>query len=81
MTRTLRSDKAITPESYLETNKKHNYQHMKDISNTTERVQFALKQMKKAMPNVKAQVAVYEKNLLLDTNEKKPFIAPQFKNA
>lgn len=53
---------------------------MKDISNTTERIQFALKQMKKTMPIVKAQVAVYEKNLQLGKNQKKPSIAPQFKN-
>ena len=53
---------------------------MKDISNTTERVQFALKQMKKAMPVVKQQVAVYEKNIRLGKDQKKPTIAPQFKN-
>jgi len=44
---------------------------MKDISNTNQRVQFALEQMKKAMPSVKAQVAVYEKNLKLGKNQKK----------
>jgi hypothetical protein len=53
---------------------------MKDISNTTQRVQFALKQMKKVMPLVKAQVAVYEKNLQLGKNQKKPTVAPQFNN-
>ncbi|MFI0489865.1 hypothetical protein [Flavobacterium sp.] len=53
---------------------------MKDISNTNQRVQFALKQMKKVMPSVKVQVAVYEKNLQLGKNQKKPTIAPQFKN-
>jgi hypothetical protein len=53
---------------------------MKDISNTAERVQFALKQMKKAMPVVKQQVAVYEKNIRLGKDQKKPTIAPQFKN-
>jgi hypothetical protein len=53
---------------------------MKDISNTTQRVQFALEQMKKAMPSVKLQVAVYEKNLQLGKNQKKPTIAPQFNN-
>jgi hypothetical protein len=53
---------------------------MKDISNTNQRVQFALEQMKKVMPLVKVQVAVYEKNLLLGKNQKKPTIAPQFKN-
>jgi len=37
---------------------------MRDISNTTERVKFALKQMEKAMPLVKKQVAVYEKILI-----------------
>ncbi|KAF2515882.1 hypothetical protein EYY60_01820 [Flavobacterium zhairuonense] len=53
---------------------------MIDISNTTERVQFALKQMEKAMPVVKKQVAVYEKNIASGKNNKKPAIAPQFKN-
>lgn len=53
---------------------------MKDISNTTQRVQFALEQMKKAMPTVKEQVAVYEKNLKLGKNQKKPTVAPQFNN-
>lgn len=53
---------------------------MKDISNTNQRVQFALEQMKKVMPLVKVQVAVYEKNLQLGKNKKKPTIAPQFKN-
>ena len=54
---------------------------MKDISNTNQRIQFALEQMKKAMPLVKAQVAVYERNLQLGKNQKKPTVAPQFKNA
>jgi hypothetical protein len=53
---------------------------MKDISNTTQRVQFALEQMKKAMPSVKVQVALYERNLQLGKNQKKPTVAPQFKN-
>jgi hypothetical protein len=53
---------------------------MKDISNTTQRVQFALEQMKKAMPSVKVQVALYERNLQLGKNQKKPAVAPQFKN-
>ncbi|WP_167398280.1 hypothetical protein [Flavobacterium crocinum] len=53
---------------------------MIDISNTTERIQFALKQMEKAMPIVKKQVAVYEKNVALGKDQKKPPIAPQFKN-
>ena len=53
---------------------------MKDISNTDQRVQFALKQMKKVMPSVKVQVAVYEKNMQMGKNQKKPTIAPQFKN-
>jgi len=44
---------------------------MKDISNTNERIQFALEQMKKAMPLIKEQVAVYEKNLALCKNQKK----------
>ena len=53
---------------------------MKDISNTTERVKFALKQMEKAMPDVRQQVALYEKNVRLGKDQKKPCIAPQFKN-
>lgn len=53
---------------------------MKDISNTNQRVQFALEQMKKVMPSVKVQVAIYEKNLQLGKNQKKPIVAPQFKN-
>ncbi|PWK02622.1 hypothetical protein BC749_101690 [Flavobacterium araucananum] len=53
---------------------------MKDISNTNERVKFALQQMKKVMPIVKQQVAVYEKNIALGKNQKKPQPSPQFKN-
>jgi hypothetical protein len=53
---------------------------MKDISNTAERIQYALEQMKKAMPTIKKQVAVYEKNIALGKNQKEPAIAPQFKN-
>ncbi|MCM0665294.1 MULTISPECIES: hypothetical protein [Flavobacterium] len=53
---------------------------MKDISNTSERVQFALKQMSKVMPSVKKQVAVYERNIALGKNQKNPPVAPQFKN-
>ncbi len=53
---------------------------MKDISNTNQRVQFALEQMKKVMPSVKVQVAIYEKNLQLGKNQKKPTVAQQFKN-
>nr|WP_315197982.1 hypothetical protein [uncultured Flavobacterium sp.] len=53
---------------------------MKDISNTKERIQFALKQMEKAMPVVKEQVAVYEKKMASGKNQIKPTIAPQFKN-
>jgi hypothetical protein len=36
--------------------------------------------MKKVMPSVKVQVAVYEENLKLGKNQKKSIIAPQFKN-
>ncbi|WP_162789292.1 hypothetical protein [Flavobacterium fluviale] len=53
---------------------------MKDISNTSERVQFALKQMSKVMPLVKKQVAVYERNISLGKDQKNPQAAPQFKN-
>lgn len=51
-----------------------------DISNTIERVKFALNQMEKAMPVVKKQVAVYEKNVALGKSQKNPAVAPQFKN-
>jgi transcriptional regulator with XRE-family HTH domain len=51
-----------------------------DISNSEKRVAFALMQMEKAIPVVKKQVAVYEKNIALGKNQKKP-IAPQFKKA
>jgi len=47
---------------------------MKDISNTNQRIAFVLEQMKKAMPSVKVQVAVYEKNLKLGKNQKKPTV-------
>jgi hypothetical protein len=53
---------------------------MNDISNTNERIQFALQQMRKVMPVVKKQVAIYEKNIALGKNQKKPPTAPQFKN-
>jgi len=53
---------------------------MIDNSNTNQRVQYALEQMKKVMPSVKIQVAVYEKNLLLGKNKKKITVAPQFRN-
>jgi hypothetical protein len=44
---------------------------MKDISNTSERIQFALKQMEKTMPTVKIQVAIYERNIKLGKDHKK----------
>jgi hypothetical protein len=34
----------------------------------------------KAMPAIKQQIAIYEKNLALGKNQKKPTVAPQFKN-
>jgi transcriptional regulator with XRE-family HTH domain len=40
-----------------------------DISNTEERIAFSLKQMKKAMPVVRQQVAIYEKNKTLNTQK------------
>lgn len=52
---------------------------IKDISNTSKRVAFALKQMKKVMPLVKVRVAVYEKNMQIGKTQKKTSIAPQFK--
>lgn len=49
------------------------------ILNTKERVAAALELMEKAMPAVKKQVAVYEKNIALGKNQKKPS-SQQFKN-
>ncbi len=54
--------------------------HVIDISNNEERVKYALKQIEKAMPVVKKQVSVYEKNIALGKNQKKP-TTPQFKKA
>ena len=41
-----------------------------DISSTEKRVSPELRQMKKAMPNVKKQTAVYEKNIALVKDQK-----------
>lgn len=41
-----------------------------DISNTEERIKFALKAMKKTKPVIKQQVAVYEKNKTLKTQKR-----------
>lgn len=54
---------------------------MKDISNTTERVQFALKQMEKAMPAIRKQVAIYEENVRLGKTKKNPTAIPQANNS
>ncbi|WP_289664274.1 hypothetical protein [Flavobacterium panacagri] len=43
-----------------------------DISNTIERVKFALSQMEKAMPEVKKQIALYERNIALGKTNTKP---------
>ncbi len=53
---------------------------MVDFSNTQKRVRFFLEQMKKAMPEVKHQIEVYEKAKRTNTLIKSPKIAPQFKN-
>ena len=53
---------------------------MVDFSNTQKRVSFFLEQMKKAMPEVKHQIEVYEKAKKTNTLIKSPKIAPQFKN-
>jgi len=52
-----------------------------DISNTEERVNSALRQMKKAMPNVKKQVVVYEKKIALIKDQKKTPLSSPFKNS
>lgn len=52
-----------------------------DILNTEEHENPALRQMKKVMPKVKKQVEVYERNLALGTDQKKPKTAAQFKNS
>lgn len=44
-------------------------QEIIDISNTEERIKRSLKQMEKAMPGVRQQVAVYEKNKTLNTQK------------
>lgn len=54
---------------------------MIDFSNSEVRVAFFLKQMKKAMPEVKRQIEVYEKALKNGTLIKNPKPAPQFNNA
>lgn len=51
------------------------------ISNTEERVNTTLRQMKKVMPKVKKQVEVYERNIALGLGQKKPKTASQFKNS
>jgi hypothetical protein len=53
---------------------------MIDFSNTKTRVAFFIEQMKKAMPEVKHQIEVYENALKTDTLVKSPKTAPQFKN-
>lgn len=53
---------------------------MIDLSNTKTRVTFFIEQMKKAMPEVKHQIEVYEKALKSKTLVKSPKPAPQFKN-
>lgn len=52
-----------------------------DVSNTEERVNSALRRMKKAMPEVKKQVGGYERNIALGKDQKNPKTAPQFKNS
>lgn len=53
---------------------------MVDFSNTKTRVTFFIEQMKKAMPLVKQQIAVYEKAMKDNSLIVNPKPAPQFKN-
>jgi hypothetical protein len=44
------------------------------------KITICYKANEKNVPSVKLQVAVYEENLKLKKNQKKPIIAPEFKN-
>lgn len=54
---------------------------MANSSNTEKRVAAYIRQMKKAMPKIKREVAVYEKALKEGTVIKSPKPAPQFRHA
>ncbi len=54
---------------------------MKESSTIDKQIAHLLKQMEKAMPEVRRQVEVYEKNLKAGNINKSPQIAPQFKHA
>ena len=49
-------------------------------NSTEERVAKILEQMRTAMPEIKQQVAVYERNVKMGKNNKTPKVAPQFRN-
>ncbi|MDR3680164.1 MAG: hypothetical protein P4L41_09375 [Flavipsychrobacter sp.] len=53
---------------------------MKKVSKTEQRVAHTLEQMRKAMPEIKRQVEVYEKSVKSGTQIKSPKVAPQFRN-
>jgi len=53
---------------------------MKKGSKTEQRIAHTLQQMRKAMPEIKRQVEVYEKSLKAGTHITSPKVAPQFKN-
>jgi len=53
---------------------------MKQSSNTEKRVAHILERMRKAMPEIKRQIEVYEKNLQSGNQVKSPKIAAQFGN-
>ena len=53
---------------------------MNKLSATEKRVTIYLERMKKAMPEVKRQIAVYEKAAKEGTLVKNPKPAPQFKH-
>jgi hypothetical protein len=48
---------------------------------TEKRVKHILEQMRSAMPEIKRQVMIYEKNMKADKLNKSPKVAPQFRNA
>ncbi len=53
---------------------------MKKGSKTEELVALMLERAEKAMPEVKRQIAIYEKSIKTGTQITSPKVAPQFKN-
>ena len=53
---------------------------MKKVSNTEQRVAHILEKMETAMPEIKRQIAVYEKSIKSGKQVKSPKTAPQFRN-